>query len=140
MRTFRLAAFMFLLCVSATIVPSAYAADTDPLFVNSSTDDAHRAKMVLSFTKNQQIRKHPVTVYLSDKGVLIASKANAAKFEEQQKLLTELMSGGATVIICPLCMKHYGVNEADLLPGIKLGNPELVGAALFQDKTRTLSW
>jgi hypothetical protein len=27
-------------------------------------------------------------------------------------------------------MKHYGVKEADLLPGLKVGNPELAGGAV----------
>jgi len=39
-----------------------------------------------------------------------------------------------------MCMKHYGVKEADLLPGIKVGNPEVTGGALFKDNTKTLTW
>jgi hypothetical protein len=37
-------------------------------------------------------------------------------------------------------MKHYGVKAADLLPGLKVGNPELTGSLLFKDDTRTLTW
>jgi hypothetical protein len=29
-------------------------------------------------------------------------------------------------------MKHYGIKESDLIEGIKVGNPDLTGAALFQ--------
>ena len=36
--------------------------------------------------------------------------------------------------------KHYGVNEADLIPGVKISNPDLTEAALFADDVRTLSW
>ena len=50
------------------------------------------------------------------------------------------MSKGATVLICPLCMKHYGVKESDLLPGLKVGNPELTGSALFKDNAKALTW
>lgn len=50
------------------------------------------------------------------------------------------MSKGATVLICPMCMKHYGVKEADLLSGLKVGKPELTGGALFKDNTKTLTW
>lgn len=44
------------------------------------------------------------------------------------------------MIVRTLCMKHYGVKEGDLLPGLKVGNPELAGAALFKDNGKTLTW
>jgi len=112
----------------------------DPLFVNMTSDDAHRAKMAIGFSKAQQGRGHPVTVFLNDKGVLVGSKENAAKYADQQKTLSEIMSNGGAVIMCPMCMQHYGVKQADLLPGIQIGNPELTGNALFKDDTKTLTW
>lgn len=39
-----------------------------------------------------------------------------------------------------MCMKHYGVKEADLIDGAKVSNPDLVGGALFKDNTKTLTW
>jgi sulfur relay (sulfurtransferase) complex TusBCD TusD component (DsrE family) len=119
---------------------SAAAGSTDPLFVNLTTDDAHRVEMALHFGAMQAKRGHPLTLFLNDKGVLAGSKVNAGRYAEQQKTLTELIGSGVSVIACPLCMKHYGVQEADLLPGIKVGNPELTGNALFKDNTRTLTW
>lgn len=118
----------------------AFAGGTDPLFVNLTTDDSHRANMGISFGKNQLERGHPLTVFLNDKGVFIGSKVNSEKFAEQQKALSELMNKGAAVLICPMCMKHYGIKEADLLPGLRVGNPELTGGALFKDNTKTLTW
>jgi sulfur relay (sulfurtransferase) complex TusBCD TusD component (DsrE family) len=130
---------VFALCIGTLAAP-ALAGDTDPLFVNLTSDDSHRANMAITFGGNQQELGHPLTVFLNDKGVLIGSKANADKFYEHQKKLSELMSKGATVVICPMCMKHYGVKEADLLPGLKVGKPELTGGALFKDNTKTLTW
>ncbi|CDH43212.1 MAG: DsrE family protein [Candidatus Competibacteraceae bacterium] len=121
-------------------VATVFAGDSDPLFVNLTTDDAHRADMAISFGKNQLDRGHPLTIFLNDKGVFISSKGNAAKFADHQKMLGELMSKGATVLICPMCMKHYGVKESDLLSGVKVGNPDLTGSFLFKDNTKTLSW
>ena len=111
-----------------------------PLFINMTTDDGHRASMALSFGRNQLERGHPLTVFLNDKGVYVGSRLQAHRFPEQQKQLAELMAKGANVIACPMCMKHYGVQQGDLLPGIQSGNPELTGAALFRDNTRTLTW
>lgn len=121
-------------------LPPALAGGTDPLFVNLTTDDSHRASMGLVFGKNQLERGHPLTVFLNDRGVLIGAKANAAKFADQQKILSDLMAKGATILICPMCMKHYGVAETDLLPGLKVGNPDLTGAAVFKDNTKSLTW
>ncbi len=129
----------FVLLIAAITTP-ALAGDTDPLFVNLTSDDSHRANMAITFGGSQHDRGHPLTVFLNDKAVLIGSNVNADKFSEHQKKLSELMSKGATVLICPMCMKHYGVKEADLLTGLKVGNPELTGGALFKDNTKTLTW
>lgn len=118
----------------------ALAGDADPLFVNMTTEDAHRASMAITFGKAQMERGHPLTLFLNDKGVFVGARGNAAKYEEQQKMLSEIMSKGGVVIACPMCMKHYGVAEADLLPGIQVGKPELTGAALFKDDSKTMSW
>jgi hypothetical protein len=37
-------------------------------------------------------------------------------------------------------MKHYGVAKEDLIPGVKISNPEIAGGALFKDNTKTLTW
>ncbi|HRD66245.1 MAG TPA: DsrE family protein [Candidatus Competibacter sp.] len=129
----------FALVVGGAVNPT-FAGNDDPLFVNLTTDDAHRANMGISFGKSQLERGHPLTIFLNDKGVLIGSKENATKFADHQKMLGELASKGAVVLVCPMCMKHYGVKEADLLPGLKVGNPELTGGALFKDNTKTLTW
>lgn len=119
---------------------TAFAGASDPLFINMTTDDGHRATMAIGFGVKQNDLGHPLTLFLNDKGVLVASKANAGKFADQQKVLAEAMAKGVTVIACPLCMKHYGVKETDLLPGIQVGKPELTGGALFKDNTKTLTW
>ena len=137
---FFLRMILALALVTGGIVHPTFAGNSDPLFVNLTTDDTHRANMGISFGKNQLERGHPLTIFLNDKGVFIGSKENATKFADHQKALGELMSKGAVVLICPMCMKHYGVKEADLLPGLKVGNPELTGGALFKDNTKTLTW
>jgi sulfur relay (sulfurtransferase) complex TusBCD TusD component (DsrE family) len=124
--------------IFATVGP--VLANDDPLFINLTSDDAHRARMALAFGANQLERGHPLTVFLNDRAVHIGSKANASAFAEHQKRLGELMGKGAAVIVCPLCMKHYGVAEGDLIDGLQVGNPDLTGAALFKADTKTLSW
>ena len=122
------------------VASSALAGDREPLFINATTDDARRAETALVFSKNQLDRQHPVTIFLSDRAVHIATKANAALFKEHHALLNKLMEEGASVLVCGVCLERYGVAEKDLLPGIKVSNPELLDAALFKEGTKTLSW
>ena len=140
MSLFKVCSIVLVLALAAAVSSTATAGASDPLFVNATSDDGYRATMILTFSQRQLERKHPVTIFLSDRGVLIASKANATKFKDQQTLLVALMNAGASVIACPTCMKHFGVEETDILPGIKVGTPETIDAALFQDNTKTLSW
>jgi predicted peroxiredoxin len=128
------------LALSLLVAPAAFAGDTDPLFVNATTDQPHRAKMALVFASKQLERKHPVTVFLNDRAVVIGSKKTTKKFAEHQKLIADIVKGGGNVLICPMCMEHYSVKEGDLIAGIKVGNPELTGSLLFKDNTKTLSW
>jgi len=129
-----------LVLIFGWLANSAMAGGKDPLFINLTSDDSNRTIMAVSFGGNQLRLGHPLTIFLNDKAVFIASKTNGIKFARQQKSLTTLLSSGATILICPTCMKHYGIAKTDLLPGVKVGNPELTGDALFKDGTRTLSW
>lgn len=128
-----------LLALTFTSLP-ALAGDADPLFINLTTADPHRARMAVVFGEKQFERGHALTLFLNDRGVLLASRKHAARYPQQQALLRKLLDQGATVLICPMCMAHYQVAEANLLPGVQIGNPELTGNALFKDHTRTLTW
>ena len=43
-------------------MPTATFANDDPLFVNLTTDDTHRARMALVFTSRQQQLGRPITL------------------------------------------------------------------------------
>ena len=128
---------LFCLLALATVCQ---AGASDPLFINLTSDDGHRSLMAISFGQNQLQRGHPLTVYLNDKAVLIASKKNGGQFAQQQDLLQQIVAMGGAVLVCPMCSQKYGVAESDFLDGAKLTNPNRTGAALFVDNTRTLSW
>lgn len=140
MRLLKILTLLAALSILPGITGLAHAGDTDPLFANVTTDDAHRADMALTFSKAQFERKHPLTVFLNDRGVFLASRAESEKFKHHQEVLAALAKSGATIIVCPMCMKHYGVKKEDLIEGAQVGNPDLTGPALFKDGTKTLTW
>jgi len=134
--------FVGLLLVACMLVNggSAIAGDTDPLFVNMTTDDAYRSTLAITVASRMFERGHPLTIFFNDRGILVTSRTNGEQFKEQQSMLTALAKAGVTLLACPNCMKHYGIEESDLLEGIKVGNAVITGDALFQDDTKTLSW
>ena len=128
------------LAVLATLSLSAFSGANDPLFINLSTDELHRSTMAINFGKHHSANGHPLTIFLHDKAVMMGVKAGSTKFAEQQQALSEVISSGALVIMCPMCLKQAGFTEADLISGIKLGSPKVTGDALFKDGTKTMSW
>jgi sulfur relay (sulfurtransferase) complex TusBCD TusD component (DsrE family) len=135
-------ALLFLLTTLFTVSAPTMAEETAsaPLFINLISDEPHRAHMALHFGQKQLERGHPLTVFLNDRGVFIGAKQGAERFAKHHAIIAELLSAGAKVIVCPMCMKHYGVAEGDLLEGTETGNPELTGGALFAPGTQTLTW
>ena len=119
---------------------TAIAGVNDPLFINLSTDELSRSSMAINFGKHHSANGHPLTIFLNDKAVILGVKAGSPKFSDQQQSLSEAISSGALVIMCPMCLKQAGYTEADLLPGIKIGGPKITGDALFKDGTKTMSW
>jgi|YNPBryulayer2012_1023412.scaffolds.fasta_scaffold26167_2 predicted peroxiredoxin len=127
-------------CAANSAVTATEVEKNAPLFINLTSDDPHRVNMALSFGMKQLERGHPLTIFINDKGVYVVSTVNADKFAEQQKTIAMLIEKGAVVFSCPMCMQHYGINESDLLPGVRVSNPDSIGEYLFKPNTRTLNW
>ena len=125
--------------VLAGLVQVAYAGSSDPLFVNLTTDDNHRANMAIALSKEMLKQGHPVTIYMNSQAVQIANKKNP-RYAHQQKKLMEFINKGGTVLVCPVCEKYLHINQADLIPGVQLSTAPAVSQALFRDNTKTLSW
>jgi sulfur relay (sulfurtransferase) complex TusBCD TusD component (DsrE family) len=120
--------------------PLVLSAANDPLFINLSTDEVGRASMAINFGRHHFSTGHPLTIFLNDKAVILGVKAGSSKYHEQQQALSEAITAGALVIMCPICLKQAGYSEPDLLAGVKLGGPKITGDALFKDGTKTMSW
>jgi len=139
MNTSKYAALLLVALTCLNITP-AHGADSDPLFVSLTSDDTYRSTLAITVATRMFERGHPLTIFFSDRGVLVASRTNADRFPDQQAALMKLAQDGAVLLACPNCMKHYGIAELDLVAGIKVGSPQITGDALFRDGTKTLSW
>lgn len=140
MKTFARAYLVrIVLAASLALGSTAGAWAADPLFVNLTSDEAHRSHMALSFAQEALKRGHPVTVFLNVDSVRLAAKEGAA-FAHHRDMLAELVAAGGKVYVCPHCLEHAGMKPADLMPGADMGNPEKVQGALFAPGARSMSW
>jgi predicted peroxiredoxin len=128
-----------LVIMMAGLAQVASAGSSDPVFVNLSTDDNHRANMAIALSKEFLKKGHPVTIYVNSEALQIVNKNNS-RYVMQQKKLGEFINKGGVVLVCPVCEKFLRINMADLIPGVQLSNASKVSQALFGDKTKTLSW
>ncbi|MFA4904231.1 MAG: DsrE family protein [Desulfobaccales bacterium] len=131
---------IIIIVVLAGFGQAALAGSSDPLFVNLTTDDNHKANMAIAFSMEQLKRGHPVTIYVNSQAIQIVNKANNKRYAMQQQKLTEFTSKGGTVYACQVCEKFLKFTESDLIPGVKLSTANSVTEALFKDNTKTLSW
>ena len=88
-----------LLCLSlflsfASLSPAMAENNKDPLFVLLTSNDAHRTKMAIGMSNNQFGKGHPLTIYLVDQGVMLASNRFEHKYAEHQKMLKSIMAKG----------------------------------------------
>lgn len=115
-----------------------------PLFINVTTQNAHRATMAIQFGKNQLELGHPLTIFLNDEGVylatFIANEGSQDPLLQPKTLLKAVIAQGAKVLVCPMCMAHYGVETDRLMEGIVISNKLLIEPLLFAPGTQSLSW
>ncbi|MEC8886360.1 MAG: DsrE family protein [Pseudomonadota bacterium] len=126
--------------VFANLINPVYAGDKDPLFINLSSSEAHRSKMAIGLGKNNMERGHPLTIFINDQAVLIASKKLTSKYADHQQMIQQIHQQGGRVYICKMCMDQYGMKVEDLVEGVEPSNSMKTSEALFLDNTKTLSW
>jgi predicted peroxiredoxin len=125
--------------ILAGLVQVVSAGGSDPLFVNLTSNDHHKANMAIALSKEMLKHGHPVTIYVNCQAVQLVNKNNP-EYAMQQKKLGEFIAKGGTVLVCPVCEKFLRINQADLLPGVQMSNANAVDQALFRPNTKILSW
>ena len=113
------------------------------LFVNLTSGDTGMAGHALVFAGKALKRGHPVVLFLNHKAVLIAAEGMPQTSYQGKSLtdhLNDLITNGAKVIVCQMCMKMHGMTEAHLIDGAVRGQPDLVQGYLFDPIYKVMSW
>ncbi|MDA8028900.1 MAG: DsrE family protein [Nitrospiraceae bacterium] len=136
-----LSALVLSLTLSVMVLSTnAFAGNTDPLFVNLTTNDTWRSYMALTFSRHQLDKGHPVTIFLNDHGVFLASKKDSRRYFREQKLIHDIVAKGGVVLSCGMCMHKFVIKDSQIIPDVKVSRHGEAGKALFADHTKTLTW
>lgn len=147
-------AFLVLVASSFVIGGRVHEAFGDPkpvvlpkaaIMINITTMDIDRVMMALRTAGNMLDHNNKVTVYLNVEGVLNASKAipqdtHAITGTTVEAALSDLISRGATVAVCQMCMMRFGIAQADLIEGAILSSPEFAYSATMDTNTQIVCY
>jgi predicted peroxiredoxin len=136
-------AFLLVLGLSLSATPTFAQATPEPkvrMFINLSSVDPHRAALAMFIATSQAEAGVPVTVLLTIDAVRLAVKTPHPSLALQRADLDNAMKSGVSVIANPRSLMYHGIADADLMDGIKKGNPKLLRETLSLPNTVTLSW
>jgi len=114
------------------------------LFINLVSGDELTQKMGLEFAWKELNVGIPVIIFLNSQAVKLAL-ANDEILLKNKLILKQLLNKGATVYVCPGCLKEYTDSlpkekEYQIINGFKVSNIDLINKDLFLMNTKTLSW
>src|ERR1700704_1135995 len=116
-----------------------------PLLLHMTTGDSWRGAMGLEFAQAMLKIGHPVAVFLNLDAVKLALRSGEQEKKRSMQqiprdLVTDLVRGGAVVLICQPCLEEFGLRLDDVVPGVQLGRPGYLENFVFADNVRTLTW
>lgn len=128
-----------------TATPALSAEGKSPLFVNLTTDDTWTTGMAINFAGMALERGHKVTVFLNVSAVNLADTrithgTHGPKNKTVPQMIADIKKKGATIIICGGCMKKAGISKDELLEGVVISNADIVMTAVFDNRTKVMSW
>ncbi|MFW9874428.1 MAG: DsrE/DsrF/TusD sulfur relay family protein [Candidatus Thorarchaeota archaeon] len=81
---------------------------------------SERPFTMLRFAYTALLEEHKVNVFLVEDGIFVGKKnQDPTTYENLGKWMTDIISEGATVKACGVCMKARGISEEELLEGIE---------------------
>ena len=119
--------------------------DKKTIFYNVTTEEAWAAGMALGQANSALDNGYNVVIFLNVRGVFLASKnfktdSFSESGENLQEMLKSAMEKGATVVICPMCMKKAGMTMEDVIKGVVKGGPDVTMKAMTAEGTAVISF
>jgi predicted peroxiredoxin len=133
------------LCCVVLLSLDASAGEKRTVFYNVTTDETWASGMATGQAAMAMKAGYKVVMFLNVRGVYLVSKRRALDTfsgtgKTARQMLTDLMKGGARVIICPMCLRKAGISESDLLDGVELGGPEVTFPLMTAEDTVVISY
>lgn len=106
--------------------------------VTSGKEDLHAVTMAMQLANHALDDGREVTLFLNVRAPEFARKDLPESFAFHgnpaiKEMLTDLLSRGAKVLVCPHCAEVMGVKQADLLSGAELATRESLFGRLGSD-------
>ena len=101
----------------------------DGVFIHISrgAEAAQRVLMALTLAE-KMVEDKDVLLFFDIKGVEVplkeAKPIEFKAFESSQTLLARLIEKGASICVCPMCLKAADLKPESLLPGVRLAEKE----------------
>lgn len=90
-------------------------------------DNPHRVLMGLSMA-NKMIGERDVLVYFDITGIEVVLKDSPnieySHFEKSHEQIKMLLEKGATVMVCPGCLKAAGKSKEDVMEGVQIADKD----------------
>jgi predicted peroxiredoxin len=116
------------------IFPYAQAKEVEgnPLVYHLSSDEPWRATVAISDATTMLKLGHNVTLLLSVEGVQIGVKHphTYLGLDMLTRNVTNFIASGGNVIICEVCLRIAGYNNADIIDKAVVGKPEILSNLL----------
>ena len=98
-------------------------ADKKKTFTIAIGDGAYtseRPYTMLRFAYTALLEEHKVNIFLVEDGIFVGKKnQDPSTYDNVGKWMTDVISEGANVKACGVCMKARGVTEDELIEGIQ---------------------
>jgi predicted peroxiredoxin len=137
--------FLLLILWLFPLTGTVSAEEKKTIFYNITTEEAWSAGMALGQAEKALNNGYNVVIFLNVRGVWIASKdfhtdSWSASGKSLQDMLKSAMDKGATVLICPMCMKKAGMTLDDVIKGVVHRGPEIIFKSMTADDTVIISF
>ena len=75
---------------------------------------------MLRFAYTALLEEHKINIFLVEDGIFVGKKnQDPSVYDKLEKWMKDIISEGATVVACGVCMKARGMTDDELIEGIR---------------------